>query len=80
MAIRPLATRDVANFSERHFIRQEVLPGITGWWQVSGRSDIVDFDQVMRLDLHYIENWSLWLDINILFKTVAVVLRKQGAY
>lgn len=77
---RPLATRDVANFSERHFIRQEVLPGITGWWQVSGRSDIIDFDQVMRLDLHYIENWSLWLDINILFKTVAVVLRKQGAY
>ena len=58
----------------------EVLPGITGWWQVSGRSDIGDFDQVMRLDLHYIENWSLLLDIKILFKTVAVVLRKQGAY
>ena len=77
---RPLPTRDVAHFSERHFIRQEVLPGITGWWQVSGRSDIIDFDQVMRLDLHYIENWSLWLDLNILFKTVAVVLRKQGAY
>jgi exopolysaccharide biosynthesis polyprenyl glycosylphosphotransferase len=77
---RPLATRDVAHFSERHFIRQEVLPGITGWWQVSGRSDILDFDQVMRLDLHYIENWSLLLDIKILFKTVAVVLRKQGAY
>jgi exopolysaccharide biosynthesis polyprenyl glycosylphosphotransferase len=77
---RPLATRDVAHFSERHFIRQEVLPGITGWWQVSGRSDILDFDQVMRLDLHYIENWSLLLDVKILFKTVAVVLRKQGAY
>ncbi|MGB3207093.1 MAG: sugar transferase [Crinalium sp.] len=77
---RPLPTRDVEKFSERHFIRQEVLPGITGWWQVSGRSDILDFDQVMRLDLHYIENWSIYLDIQILFKTIAVVFRKEGAY
>ncbi|TAF06991.1 MAG: sugar transferase [Nostocales cyanobacterium] len=77
---RPLPTRDVDKFSERHFIRQEVLPGVTGMWQVSGRSDILDFDQVMKLDLRYIENWSLWLDFQILLKTVQVVLNKEGAY
>ena len=77
---RPLPTRDVEKFSECHFIRQEVLPGVTGMWQVSGRSDILDFDQVMKLDLRYIENWSLWLDFQILLKTVQVVLNKEGAY
>ena len=77
---RPLPTRDVEKFSERHFLRQEVLPGVTGLWQVSGRSDIVDFEQVMNLDLNYIENWSLWLDFEILLRTVEVVLKKEGAY
>jgi len=77
---RPLPTRDVDKFSARHFIRQEVLPGVTGMWQVSGRSDIVDFEQVINLDLRYIENWSLWLDFQILLKTVSVVLKKEGAY
>ena len=77
---RPLPTRDVEKFSESHFIRQEVLPGVTGMWQVSGRSDILDFDQVIKLDLRYIENWSLWLDFQILLKTVQVVLNKEGAY
>ncbi len=77
---RPLPTRDVDKFSERHFIRQEVLPGVTGMWQVSGRSNILDFEDVMKLDLRYIENWSLWLDFQILLKTVQVVLNKEGAY
>jgi exopolysaccharide biosynthesis polyprenyl glycosylphosphotransferase len=77
---RPLPTRDVDKFSERHFIRQEVLPGITGMWQISGRSDILDFEQVISLDLAYIENWSLLLDFQILLKTVQVVLNKEGAY
>jgi exopolysaccharide biosynthesis polyprenyl glycosylphosphotransferase len=77
---RPLPTRDVDKFSEHHFIRHEVLPGITGLWQVSGRSDIDDFEDVMRLDLSYIENWSLWLDLIILIKTVRVVFQKSGAY
>ncbi|BAY09530.1 sugar transferase [Calothrix sp. NIES-2098] len=77
---RPLPTRDVDKFSEHHFIRHEVLPGITGLWQVSGRSDILDFEQVIKLDLNYIENWSLWLDFEILLKTVKVVLAKEGAY
>ncbi|BAY20647.1 sugar transferase [Calothrix sp. NIES-2100] len=77
---RPLPTRDVDKFSERHFIRHEVLPGVTGLWQVSGRSDILDFEQVIKLDLNYIENWSLRLDFEILVKTVKVVLKKEGAY
>lgn len=77
---RPLPLRDVENFAERHFIRQEVLPGITGLWQVSGRSNIDDFEQVIHLDLSYIEHWSLWLDLWILLKTVKVVLQKSGAY
>jgi exopolysaccharide biosynthesis polyprenyl glycosylphosphotransferase len=77
---RPLPLRDVKQFSQHHFIRQEVLPGITGLWQVSGRSDIVNFEDVLRLDLTYIENWSLWLDLKILLQTVRVVLHKTGAY
>jgi lipopolysaccharide/colanic/teichoic acid biosynthesis glycosyltransferase len=61
-------------------LRHEVLPGITGLWQVSGRSDITDFDRAVGLDIAYIENWSLWLDLKILFQTVGVVLAKRGAY
>jgi exopolysaccharide biosynthesis polyprenyl glycosylphosphotransferase len=77
---RPLPIRDVEKFSEHHFIRHEVLPGITGLWQVSGRSNITDFEDVIRLDRTYIENWSLSLDWKILLQTVLVVIRKRGAY
>lgn len=77
---RPFPIRDVQKFSAHHFIRQEVLPGITGLWQVSGRSDITSFEEVVRLDTFYIENWSIWLDIQILLKTAIVILQKKGAY
>jgi exopolysaccharide biosynthesis polyprenyl glycosylphosphotransferase len=77
---RPLPVRDVEKFAQHHFIRHEVLPGITGLWQVSGRSDIDNFEDVVNLDLGYIQKWSLWLDLKILFKTVNVVLKKTGAY
>lgn len=77
---RPLPLRDVEKFKQHYFIRQDVLPGITGLWQVSGRSDIDNFDDVLKLDLHYIQNWSVWLDISILFRTFAAVLKKSGAY
>jgi lipopolysaccharide/colanic/teichoic acid biosynthesis glycosyltransferase len=77
---RPLPIRDVQKFSEHHFIRQEVLPGITGLWQVSGRSNITSFEEVVRLDTFYIENWSIWLDLQILLRTAIVLLQKQGAY
>ncbi len=56
-----------------------VRPGLTGLWQVSGRSDI-DFEDRVKLDMYYIRNWTIWMDIRILFKTVAVVLKSEGAY
>ncbi|NMF83029.1 sugar transferase [Nodosilinea sp. P-1105] len=77
---RPLPLRDVEKFSRHHHIRQEVLPGITGLWQISGRSDIIDFEEAYQLDLTYITRWSIWLDLQILFKTVGVVVQKSGAY
>jgi exopolysaccharide biosynthesis polyprenyl glycosylphosphotransferase len=77
---RPLPVRDVEKFAEHHFIRHKVLPGITGLWQVSGRSDITDFEEVLRLDITYIENWSLSLDWQILLQTIMVIMKQKGAY
>ena len=54
-------------------------PGITGMWQISGRSSITDFDEVVKLDREYIENWTFGKDLRILFKTVVAVLKKDGA-
>ena len=56
-----------------------MTPGLTGLWQVNGRSEIVDFDEVVRLDLEYIDNWTLGLDIKILLRTVWVVLTGKGS-
>ena len=56
-----------------------IKPGITGMWQVSGRSDITDFEEVVRLDLEYIRKWNTLLDLKILFMTVFVVLLNRGA-
>jgi exopolysaccharide biosynthesis polyprenyl glycosylphosphotransferase len=77
---RPLPLRDVEKFAEHHHIRHEILPGITGLWQISGRSDIQNFDDVLRLDIEYIEQWSIWMDMKIFLKTISVVLSKSGAY
>jgi exopolysaccharide biosynthesis polyprenyl glycosylphosphotransferase len=77
---RPFNMRDVNRFADHYFSRYEVLPGITGLWQVSGRSDILCFDKVIELDMKYIENWSIWLDLKILLKSVQVVLLAKGAY
>jgi exopolysaccharide biosynthesis polyprenyl glycosylphosphotransferase len=76
---RPLPLRDVERFSKDHFLRHEVLPGITGLWQVKGRSN-VDSDDVFYWDIIYILQWSLALDLNILFQTVKAVLTREGAY
>jgi lipopolysaccharide/colanic/teichoic acid biosynthesis glycosyltransferase len=56
-----------------------VLPGITGLWQVSGRSD-VSYEERVRLDMYYVRNWSLWLDFQLMFQTIPAVLRAKGAY
>lgn len=77
---RPLPLRDVERFEEHHQIRHEVLPGITGLWQISGRSNVKDSEDVFRFDMTYIQNWSLSLDIRILFETVRVVFFHEGAY
>lgn len=77
---RPLPIRDVEKMAEEHLIRHQVLPGITGLWQVSGRSNITSFEEVIRLDTFYIENWSLWLDWQILLRTIKVIFQKTGAY
>lgn len=77
---RPLPLRDIEYFKSHHFARQNVLPGITGLWQVSGRSNILDFENAFRLDMGYINNWSLAMDFQILLKTIKVVLGKKGAY
>lgn len=77
---RPLPLRDVERFEEWHHVRHQVLPGMTGLWQISGRSEIDEFDDAARLDLYYIDHWSLNLDVEILMQTIAIVLRGRGAF
>jgi exopolysaccharide biosynthesis polyprenyl glycosylphosphotransferase len=78
---RPVPNSDVEKFADRHFIRYQVLPGMTGLWQVSrSNTDDYEIDKVVNLDVKYMENWSLGLDIQILLKTIAVVLGRKGAY
>ena len=76
---RPLPLRDVSRFQPWHHARHRVLPGITGLWQVRGRSHILDFNDAIALDLDYIQQWSLWLDIRLLWETLWVVLTMRGA-
>jgi len=76
---RPLPERDYEMLSDWHRKRYLVLPGITGLWQVSGRSEL-DFDDLVHLDFLYLESWSLALDVSILLKTVPAVLTRRGAY
>jgi exopolysaccharide biosynthesis polyprenyl glycosylphosphotransferase len=76
---RPLPERDFDRLEEWHKKRYLVLPGITGLWQVSGRSDL-DFDDLVRLDFLYLERWSVFLDLTILVKTVPAVFARRGAF
>src|SRR6266508_198753 len=76
---RPLPVRDFLLLDEWHRKRYHVLPGMTGLWQISGRSSLT-FDDLVRLDFYYLENWSVWLDITILAKTVPAVVARRGAY
>lgn len=76
---RPPTVDEWERYERHHRARLAVKPGITGLWQISGRSDILDFEEVVRLDTEYIADWNIGLDWKILFKTVGVVLRKNGA-
>jgi len=76
---RPPTIEEFKEYSPYHKRRLALKPGLSGLWQVSGRNDISDFEEVVKLDLEYIDNWSLALDIKILLKTVLVVLKKSGS-
>jgi exopolysaccharide biosynthesis polyprenyl glycosylphosphotransferase len=76
---RPLPQRDYARLEDWHRKRYLVLPGMTGLWQVSGRSEL-DFDELVRLDFLYLERWSVFLDLTIMLKTIPAVFRTRGAW
>ena len=76
---RPPTVSEFKEYSDHHKRRLAMKPGITGMWQVSGRSEIKSFEDVVKLDCKYIDNWSIWLDISILIKTVGVVLTGRGS-
>ena len=76
---RPLPLRDYKLLEDWHRARYRVLPGMTGLWQISGRSGL-SFDDLVRLDFTYLENWSIWLDVSILAKTIPAVIARRGAY
>ena len=76
---RPPTVDEWEQYELHHRSRMSIKPGITGMWQVSGRSDITDFEEVVRLDTQYIENWSVGLDVKILWQTVWSVFKSDGA-
>ncbi|MBA3425295.1 MAG: exopolysaccharide biosynthesis polyprenyl glycosylphosphotransferase [Rubrobacter sp.] len=76
---RPLPVRDFLRMEEAHKRRLGTIPGMTGYWQTSGRSDL-SFEEMVRLDLYYMENWSLSFDVKIILRTLGAVLRREGAY
>jgi exopolysaccharide biosynthesis polyprenyl glycosylphosphotransferase len=76
---RPLPVRDFQRMEEEHKRRLEAVPGMTGYWQISGRSNL-SFEEMVRLDLFYIENWSLSFDVKIILRTLGAVLRREGAH
>ena len=77
---RPFFPQDLDKYQEHHFLRLAARPGITGLWQVRGRSNISNFEEVVALDREYIDAWSSWLDFKILALTVPAVFRRRGAY
>ncbi len=77
---RPALPAEVLHYEPHHFVRFEVLPGITGPWQVGGRNAIRDFEEVVRLESEYVRGWTLWRDLAILLRTVPAVLSMKGAF
>ncbi|MFQ5616094.1 MAG: exopolysaccharide biosynthesis polyprenyl glycosylphosphotransferase [Anaerolineales bacterium] len=76
---RPIVEDEVKHYATRFKLYTRVLPGITGMWQVSGRNDTT-YEERVRLDEYYVRNWSIWLDIYILIRTIWVVMGRDGAY
>jgi lipopolysaccharide/colanic/teichoic acid biosynthesis glycosyltransferase len=76
---RPIVTDEIERYREGYSLYKRVHPGITGLWQVSGRTD-ASYDERVRFDEYYVRNWSIWLDIYILLRTFWAVLQRRGAY
>lgn len=77
---RPPTPDEVSNYSPHHFARLWVKPGITGEWQANGRSKVEDFEDIVRMDVAYQQKWSVFYDLVLIFKTIAAVLDRKGAY
>ncbi|MBC7260716.1 MAG: sugar transferase, partial [Chloroflexi bacterium] len=76
---RPALPCEVEQYQEWHKKRLETWPGMTGLWQVSGRSNL-SFEEMVLLDIYYVENWSLWLDLKIALRTIPAIILGTGAY
>ena len=76
---RPPTIDEYQKYDYHHRARMAIKPGITGLWQVSGRSNITDFEEVVRLDTEYITNWSVGLDLKILLRTILIIFTGKGA-
>ncbi len=76
---RPPTEDEYEMYKFHHKARLGFKPGLTGMWQISGRSDITDFEEVVKYDTEYIVNWDIWLDVKIIFKTIVVVLSGKGS-
>ncbi|MEM6611482.1 MAG: sugar transferase [Cyanobacteria bacterium P01_C01_bin.72] len=76
---RPPTVAEVAMYDEHHLLRLKVKPGITGEWQVRGRSQVLDFEEIVRMDLDYQQKWSCLYDLKLILRTIIVVLAKKGA-
>jgi exopolysaccharide biosynthesis polyprenyl glycosylphosphotransferase len=77
---RPPTVDEVAEYQKWHHRRISIRPGITGLWQVSGRNKITNFDEIVKLDLAYIDNWSIWLDFKVIFRTFAILFKRDAAF
>jgi len=77
---RPPTPEEIERYQKWHYRRVSIRPGMTGLWQVSGRNKITDFDEIAKLDLAYIDKWSIWLDAKIICKTFLVVFNRDSAY
>ena len=75
---RPPTPDEVEKYGTRQWRRISIKPGLTGMWQVNGRSLVTDFEKIVELDVEYIDNWSLGLDVKILLKTVGAVFKHTG--